>query len=82
MRASVRYLKDHLAQCLLEVQRGTEIIVTSHHSPVAKHVMLSFQEEDAQPTGDVLCRTCHPSPGFTKESAWQTAESNRRRYAQ
>ena len=46
MRASVRYLKDHLSRCLLEVQHGTAIIVASHHRPVAKLVRLSFQEED------------------------------------
>ena len=50
MRASVRYLKDHLSRCLLEVQHGTAIIVASHHRPVAKLVRLSFQEEDAQET--------------------------------
>ena len=53
-RASVRYLKDHLSQCLLEVQRGTEIIVTSHRSPVAKLVPFSFQEEDAQETRETF----------------------------
>ena len=50
MRASVRYLENHLSQCLREVQRGTKIIVTPHRRPVAKLVTLSFQEEDARET--------------------------------
>ena len=46
MTTSVRELKDHLSKYLRRVQRGEEVVITSHRRPIAKLVPLSGDETD------------------------------------
>jgi len=48
MQTSIRDLKDHLSQYLRRVQRGEEIVVTSHNRPVARLVPASGEEAEAR----------------------------------
>ncbi len=45
---SIRDLKDHLSELLRRVQRGEEILVTSHSRPVAKIVPVSPSEAEGR----------------------------------
>ncbi|MBI1865316.1 MAG: type II toxin-antitoxin system prevent-host-death family antitoxin [Nitrospirae bacterium] len=50
MPTTIRDLKDHLSELLRRVQRGEEIVVTSHSRPVARIVPVSPSDADRRLT--------------------------------
>lgn len=48
MQTSIRHLKDHLSEYIHLVQKGTEVIVTSHNKPIAR--LLPITESADQKT--------------------------------
>jgi len=56
MQTSIRDLKDHLSNYLRRVQRGEEIIVTSHRRPVVKLVPVADDQEEARLSREACLR--------------------------